>query len=168
MTKPEKDNIFRILEQPGPFATGESAARYGPFSADSRRFARQLSAAHLSTRYRMVREQVFKFLQISSFAEIDQLLGDETRRNEVKHRAYGLLANMFGISGDEQACITTIKSYFHTADGVIRYLRNTVLEPYASFLEMNNNLYTVNNPIDLLLLIFDDRYHKCVSKPSAN
>ncbi len=162
MTRPGKDNIFRILEQQGPFATGESVVRSSPFSAASRRFAKQLSEAHLATRYRMIREQIFKFLQISSFAEIDQLLSDETRRNEIIHRAYGLLANLYGISGDEQACVTAVNSYFQTADGVIRYLRNTVLAPYASFLEMTDNLYTVNNPIDLLLLIFDDRYHKKV------
>ncbi len=162
MTTPKKDNIFRILEQQGPFATGESVARSRPFSSASRCFAKQLDEAKLTTRYRMIREQIFKFLQISSFAEIDQLLSDEIRRKEVNHRAYGFLANMFGISGDEQACVTAVNSYFQTADGVIRYLRNTVMAPYASFLEMTNNLYTVNNPIELLLLIFDDRYHQKV------
>ncbi len=159
---PKKDNIFCILEQQGPFATGESVKRGSPFSADSRRIARQLSETNLTTRYRMTRAQVFKFLQISSFTEIDQLLSDEARRNEITLRAYELLANMFGISGDEQACTSAVNSYFQTADGVIRYLRNTVLAPYASFLEMTNNLYTVNNPIDLLLLTFDDRYHQKV------
>ena len=159
---PRKDNIFCILEQQGPFATGESVERTRPFSAGSRRFARQLADSHLTTRYRMIREQIFRFLKIASFAEIDQLLSDETRRKEINHRAYELLANMFGISGDEQACITAVNSYFQTADGVIRYLRNTVLSPYASFLEMTNNLYTVNNPADLLLLTFDDRYHQKV------
>ncbi len=159
-TTGRKDNLFSVLDQHGPFATGESVPGNSPFSADGRRFARQLAETHLATRYRMIREQIVKLLQISSFAEISRLHDNATRSKQIDQRAYELLANMFGISGDTQACSAAVNSYFQTADGVIRYLRNTVMAPYASFLEMTNNLYMVNNPVDLLLITFDDRYHQ--------
>ena len=40
--------------------------------------------------------------------------------------------------------------------------RNKVLTPYAPQFEISNEIATTMDPVDLLLIIFDDRYHKKV------
>jgi hypothetical protein len=155
-----KDNIFRLLEQNGPFSTKESVPKLVNFSPFSRDMAIRLKQARLSTRYRMIRDQIFEFLNVKSYAEIQQLLIDEHWRITSSKRAYGLLGNMFGIEGGERECLAAINSYSQTADGVIRYLKNSVLAPYAAYFEMANKIETLKCPVELLLIPFDERYHK--------
>ncbi|MDH3392575.1 MAG: hypothetical protein OEL66_01105, partial [Desulfobulbaceae bacterium] len=47
-----------------------------------------------------------------------------------------------------------------TADDVIRYLQGKVLSNYASYIEMTNEIDSNRCPVELLLIIFDDRYHR--------
>ncbi|OGQ99275.1 MAG: hypothetical protein A2521_13670 [Deltaproteobacteria bacterium RIFOXYD12_FULL_57_12] len=155
-----KDNIFRLLEQDGPFATGETAPDMSFFSPAARRRAQQLRETRLATRYRIIRNQLFEFLNIESFVEIQQLIGNAARRGEAESRAYALFGNMFGIEGTAREIISRVDSYSRTADGVVRYLKNTVLAPYAPYIEMTNEIDTTISPVKLLLIIFDDRYHK--------
>ncbi|MCK5193651.1 MAG: hypothetical protein KAQ71_07570 [Desulfobulbaceae bacterium] len=161
-TATKKDNIFRILEQDGPFATEETAPEPRVFSLYSRTLACRLKETRLSTRYRMVRDQIFEFLNVNSFVEINKLINDEQCRNATSRRANGPLGKMFGIEGGERECLAAIKSYSQTADGVIRYLNRSVFTPYASYFEMNNKIDTINDPVELLLILFDDRYYKKV------
>ncbi len=155
-----KDTIFRMLEQDGPFATFESAPRPAIFSAIGRERAQRLREFRLATRYRIIRNQVFDFLHIGSYGDIPGMHRDAGRKTEASKRAYRLLGNMFGIDGDEREIISRVNTYSRTADGVIRYLKNTVLAPYASYIEMTNEIDSTSNPVDLLLIIFDDRYHQ--------
>ena len=67
---------------------------------------------------------------------------------------------MFGIAGSESECLIAIKNYSRTADGVIRYLKRAVLSPYSSYLDMDNKVDAIYDPVELLLIPFDDRYHK--------
>ena len=159
-TTTKKDTIFRILEQEGPFATEETVTESTIFSHYSRTLIRRLKENQLSTRYQMVREQIFEFLNINSFVEINKLINDEQYIDATSCRACALLGKMFGIKGGKRECLAAIKSYSQTADGVIRYLTRSVFTPYASYLEMNNKVETINDPVELLLTLFDDRYHK--------
>lgn len=156
----KKDNIFRLLEQSGPFATEDSAPDTKVFSAYSRNLARSLKENQLSTRYRFVRDQIFEFLHVRSFQSIQELIKDKQNHGEISRRAYSLLGNMFGIEGGEHECRTAINGYARTADGVIHYLKDTVMSPYASYFDMTNKIGTLNDPVELLLVPFDDRYHK--------
>ena len=36
----------------------------------------------------------------------------------------------------------------------------TIFKPYASHIDTTNEIEVTNNPIELLLIIFNDRYHK--------
>jgi hypothetical protein len=67
---------------------------------------------------------------------------------------------MFGIHGSDREIITRVDSYSRTADGVIRYLKNTVLANYAPFIEITNEIDIADSPVKLLLIMFDKRYHK--------
>ncbi len=155
-----KDNIFKVLEQSGPFATEEIVPRFNHFSPYSRCLSRKLRKYRLTTRYRIVRDQIFEFLNVKSFAAILDLIDDQERREATSHRAYELLGKMFGLEGNRQDCKAIIANYSKTADGVIRYMQRSVLAPYASYFEMNSKVDTINNPVELLLIHFDDRYHK--------
>jgi hypothetical protein len=155
-----KDNIYSLLDRSGPFAIGAHPPGPAPFSAEARGFARKLKALGLATRYRILRNQLFEFLDIRSFAEIEGIINDSGRRHLVSERAYRLLGNMFGIEGSPREVVLRVNSYSRIADGVINYLKAKVLANYASYIEMTNEIDSCKNPVDLLLILFDDRYHK--------
>ncbi|RJX31485.1 MAG: hypothetical protein C4531_07435 [Desulfurivibrio sp.] len=161
MLQTTKNNMLLLLDQSGPFATQASLRPTGGiFSAQARVMASQLGRGELSTKYRVIRNQIFEFLNVRSFAAIQHLLQDRKRRQEIDHRAYLLLGNMFGIEGTEREIISRVNNYSRTADGVIRYLRGKVLANYSSHIEMTNEIDALSSPAALLLIVFDDRYHQ--------
>ncbi|MBW2506579.1 MAG: hypothetical protein JRD19_05885, partial [Deltaproteobacteria bacterium] len=91
---------------------------------------------------------------------VQLLIKDRPRRQEADRRAYLLLGNMFGIHGSEREIISRVNSYSQTADSVIRYLNNKVLSRYSPFIEITNEIDIASSPVDLLLIMFDNRYHK--------
>ena len=155
-----QDNIFSLLDRTGPFATGERPPVLASFSPEARLFARGLVEAGMATRYRILRNQIFEFLDVRSFAEIPAIINDPARRKLVNERAYRLLGNMFGIEGSAREVVLRVNTYSRTADGVINYLKGKVLSNYASYIEMTNEIDSCKSPVDLLLILFDDRYHK--------
>jgi len=154
------NTIYSLLEQTGPFATADTPPGFKVFSAESRRRSKCLRENMLVTKYRATRNQIFEFLDVSSFADIQSLLNDPEKRQAADRRAYRLLGNMFGIHGSEREIISKVNSYSRTADDVIRYLNNKVLANYAPFIEMTNEIDITSSPVELLLIIFNARYHK--------
>lgn len=155
----KKDNIFTILDEGGPFATGDGPPLYHPFSRNVKEWVRDLHASGMATKYRIIRNQMFELLDVHSFADIKKLINNPKRRIEVNHRAYRLLGNMFGIEGNEREVVSRVNTYSRTADGVINYLKGKVLANYASYIEMTNEIDSTKSPVDLLLIFFDARYH---------
>ncbi|WP_228723271.1 hypothetical protein [Desulfosediminicola flagellatus] len=155
-----KDTIFKLLDQNGPFATRDNVPYNRVFSPLSRGQVLLLKRSHLFNRYLVTRNQIFEFLNVRSFAEIKTLVDNEESRKAASCRSCGLLSKMFGIAGSENECRIAIKNYSRTADGVIRYLKRTVLSPYSSYLAMDNKVDAIDDPVELMLIPFDDRYHK--------
>lgn len=153
------DTMFSLLDQRGAFATLADPLPRHLFSPTSRTRVALLKKNNEFTKYRVLCNQVFDLLDVSSFADIHDLLHDDERRKAVSRRAYALIGNMFGIHGNEREIIATVNSYSRTADGVIRYLKTKVLNRYAAHIEMTNEVDATSSPVDLLLIIFDDRYH---------
>ncbi len=153
------DTMFSLLDQKGAFATLADPLPKRLFSPAGRARIKLLKDSNELTKYRILRNQVFDLLDIDSFAEIHELIHNKERRKIVSRRAYGLIGNMFGINGNEREIIATVSSYSRTADGVIRYLKSKVLNRYASHIEMTNEVDALSSPVDLLLIIFDNRYH---------
>lgn len=153
-------NIFALLDQDGPFRVGDEPAGGRLFTATARRRWRQLRQAGLISKYRVTRDQVCQLLAIDNLAEVPTLLADNQRRARVESRAYRLLGNMFGLDGSDREIISRVNSYSRIADGVINYLRAKVLANYASYIEMTNEIDSTRSPVDLLLILFDDRYHR--------
>ncbi|OGR07873.1 MAG: hypothetical protein A2511_11585 [Deltaproteobacteria bacterium RIFOXYD12_FULL_50_9] len=156
----KKDNIFSLLDQAGPFATGEAAPSYHPYTVQTKEWVLRTRASGMLTKYRVLRNQLFELLDVHSFAEIQILIGNREQRRITELRAYALLGNMFGLDGNEREVISKINTYSRIADAVIRYLKGKVLANYASFIEMTNEVDATNSPMDLLLIVFDDRYHQ--------
>lgn len=153
-------SIFTAMKQNGPFAVTNSFTLGQPFSKDMRAWARQFGNDRLSaTKYRVVRAQIFDFLGIESFAEIPALLADPALRRERSERACQLLGSLFGITGSTSEIHSKIKEYAKTADAVIDLLRGKLFAPYASHVETCNEIETTHDPVELLLCVFDDRYH---------
>lgn len=155
-----QENIFSLMDRTGPFATGDHPPVLAQFSGEARLFARGLEEAGMATRYRILRNQIFEFLDVRSFREIQAIIADPARRKMVNERAYRLLGNMFGIEGNAREVILRVNTYSRTADGVINYLKGKVLANYASYIEMTNEIDSCKSPVDLMLILFDDRYHK--------
>ena len=155
-----QENIFSLLGRSGPFATGDRPPSLAPFSPEARLFAKGLAEAGMRTRYRILRNQIFEFLDVRSFGGIQAIINDPVRRKLANERAYRLLGNMFGIEGNAREVILRVNTYSRTADGVINYLKGKVLANYASYIEMTNEIDSCKSPVDLMLILFDDRYHK--------
>jgi hypothetical protein len=153
-------SIFTAMKQNGPFAVTDSVTLGRPFSRQTRAWARQFGGDRLlATKYRVVRAQIFDFLQIEGFEEITGLLADSNLRAGRSERACLLLGNQFGIAGSSSEIRGKIKEYAQTADAVINQLRGKLLAPYAVHLETGNEIETSHDPVELLLRVFDDRFH---------
>jgi len=154
-------SVFTSLNQRGPLAVRDLVDLDRRFSPQGREWVKTLKLSELNvTKYRALRRQVFEFLDISSFREISQLLADSEAREKCSRRACMLLGNMFGISGTEQEIAFRVSEYARTADSVIKSLQNKLFAPYASHINITNEVEIATDPVDLLLMTFDDRYHK--------
>ncbi|MBU0479479.1 MAG: hypothetical protein KKG47_00120 [Proteobacteria bacterium] len=160
MSTSPKDSIFNLLLQDGPFATGDHPPDGRLFSGANRDLVRHIRNSKVATRYRVIRDQIFDFLDVRSYGDIEKLLGNPERKKEINRRSYRLLANMFGIEGNDREIINRVDGYSRTADGVIRYLRNKVLANYASHVEITNEIDISTSPVELLLITYNKRYSK--------
>ena len=161
MSLTDDKSIFTAMKQNGPFAVTDSIGLGRPFSRQTRAWAGLFGADRLlATKYRVVRAQVFDFLNIESYAEVPALLADPVARARRGERACLLLGNQFGIAGGVSEIRGKLKEYAQTADAVINLLRGKLLASYAGHLEVSNEIETTHDPVELLLRVFDDRYHK--------
>ncbi|MGD8619213.1 MAG: hypothetical protein PVH54_08490 [Gammaproteobacteria bacterium] len=156
-------SIFAAMKQDGPFAVEESVSLDRPFSRWHREWVRRLMADQVqTTKYRAVRSQIFNLLQVRDFVALQTLLSDEQQKRACRERAHRLIARLFNIEVEIHQVQTKLHEFAATADAVIDYLRNKVLTAYAPHFEISNEIATTMDPVDLLLTIFDDRYHKKV------
>ena len=154
-------SVFTSLNQKGPLAVPASIDLNKPFHHSIRSWVKQVRQSELNvTKYRALRRQVFEFLNVSSFRDIPQLLSDSESRETCSRRACMLLGNMFGISGTETEIRSKVSEYGRTADSVIKSLQSRLFTLYSSHVAMTNEVEIASDPVDLLLMMFDDRYHK--------
>jgi hypothetical protein len=66
---------------------------------------------------------------------------------------------MFGLDSTCQDIHRYLHDYARTADDVVNSLRAKVLAPYSSHIETSNEIETTHNPVNLLLIYFDERFH---------
>ncbi|MEE4239879.1 MAG: hypothetical protein V2I36_00320 [Desulfopila sp.] len=156
-----KESIFTSLKQDGLFGCKESVPSMHPFSREVKDWVQTYCCEQIDrTKYRSVRNQIFEFLDIQSFLEIPQLIQSTQERQKRQKRAKILLGNMFGIQGSIAEIESKLVEYAGTANNVITYLRSKVLAPFSSHIETTNEIQVTSNPLDLLLIVFNDRYHK--------
>jgi len=154
-------SIFTSMLQAGPFTVGEEPPFHHPFSRQARDWVAALKNDQLmKTKYRAVRGQIFDFLGINSFDEILAIIHDPALRRSTVQRSHRLLNNMFAISANPDEISRYLGDYARTADDVISSLRTKVLAPYKSHIEITNEIETTADPVDLLLIIFNERYHQ--------
>lgn len=157
----DNKSIFTSMLQDGPFAISDTAPLTHPFSRKTKNWVKSLDVNQLmKTKYRAVRNQIFDFLNIDSFNEISNLLNDNDLKEQKTQRAHHLLGNMFGIKGDSDVIDRYLRDYARTADDVVNSLRAKVLAPYSSHIETTNEIETMHYPTDLLLALFNDRFHR--------
>ncbi len=147
--------------QDGPFAVGENPPFIHPFSQEAKEWCRGIRDDQLmKTKYRAVRNQIFDFLGISTFDEILTLIHDNNARNGTVDSAYRRLGNMFAIHGNLQIIERHLHDYARTADDVVNSLRAKVLAPYSSHIGTTNEIETMHDPVGLLLVFFNERFHR--------
>lgn len=169
---PKKEGSFFMA------APIETSARYiGPFYSMSQRSASAIwetdpsnprqksewarSLAPLErAQHRATRELIFELLDVRSYQEIRDLLQDEKRITKVRQRGYMRAGTMYGIEGEEREVERKIDGYAQIADSVIERVKDEIMQPYAPYLEMTNEVISTNNPADLLLLAMDERFDR--------
>ncbi len=157
----DKDSVFTSLQQKGPLAVEDNVYISQPFSAHTRQWVKNLCREQINTtKYRALRSQVFEFLEISSFTQLDELLKQPDKLEQRSQRACLLLGNMFGMNGTSREIVARVYEYARTADAVINSLKSKILKPYASFVAITNEIEVANDPVTLLLIMFNNRYHK--------
>lgn len=155
------NSVFTSLQQYGPFKVADESANANPFSTQTRLWIKNLQKdPNNVTKYRALRSQVFEFLGVENFEQIQDLIYDEKLRKERWERALHLLGNMFGINGNLNEINSRVDEYARTADAVIHSIIGKILAPYASHIEATNEIEVTNNPVELLLIMFNDDYHK--------
>ncbi|WP_354624444.1 hypothetical protein [Psychromonas sp. MME2] len=161
MTVLSQNSVFTSLLQDGPLAVSKSAFNVGCFSPETRLWVKRLQQdPNNVTKYRALRSQIFEFLEVSSLTQIQILLANTALHQARSDRALKLLGNMFGIDGTLNEIKSRVDEYARTADAVIRAITGKVLSTYASHIEMTNEIEVANNPVELLLIMFNDHYHK--------
>jgi hypothetical protein len=156
-----EDSVFTSLQQHGPMAVEDSINLVKPFSRQTRQWVKNLCRNKTNvTKYRALRGQIFEFLGIASFSELNDLLKQPDQMKVLNHRACTLLGKMFGFNGTVREIEARVSEYARTADAVINSLNGKILAPYASSIATTNEIEVANDPVTLLLIMFDDRYHK--------
>lgn len=154
-------SIFTSMLQNGPFTVGKEPPFSHPFSPQARQWVAVLKDDQLmKTKYRAVRAQIFDFLNISSFDEILSIIHDRTLQTAAVQRSHQLLNNMFTLNGSPEEVKRCLRDYARTADDVVNSLRSKVLAPYRSHIEITNEIETTIDPVHLLLILFNERYHR--------
>lgn len=156
-------SVFSAMLQDGPFAVEEvPPLAHHPHSREAKAWVRTIRTNQLlKTKYRSVRNQIFDLLGINTYDEILALIHDRQLRARAADRAYLLLGNMFDLKGGTgREIIGHLREYARTADDVITSLRAKVLAPYSAHIETTNEIVTAWDPVELLLILFDDRYHR--------
>jgi hypothetical protein len=156
-----ENSVFTSLQQHGPLAVEDSIDVTKPFSRRSRKWVKNLCRERINTtKYRALRSQIFEFLNITSFAQLPDLLNNSEQQVHRSHRACALLGNMFGLNGSSSEIEARVHDYARTADAVINSLKWKILKPYESYIATTNEIEVANDPVTLLLIMFNDRYHK--------
>lgn len=97
-------------------------------------------------------------LGVNSLSEVRDLLEDDSARKEASKRGLRLLGNMYGIKGTEDDVERVIKNYAETANSVIDTIRGEELSENSGSLEMINDVASTHDPVQLLLMTFDNSY----------
>lgn len=156
-----ENSVFTSLQQHGPMAVEDSINLAKPFSRQTRQWVKNLCRNKTNvTKYRALRGQIFEFLGINSFSELNDLLKQPDQLKVLNHRACTLLGKMFGFNGTVREIEARVSEYARTADAVINSLNGKILAPYASSIATTNEIEVANDPVTLLLIMFDNRYHK--------
>lgn len=156
-----EESIFTSLLQNGPLAVEDTIDVCLPFSSHTRKWVKNLCRERVNTtKYRALRSQVFEFLDIASFKELSKLLRQPERQEQLSRRACNLVGNMFGLNGTPREVEARVYEYARTADAVVNSLSDKILNPYGSYIETTNEIEVANDPVTLLLIMFNDRYHK--------
>ncbi len=156
----DKQSIFTTMLQNGPFRVDATPPFLNPYSKSSKQWVRLLQNNPLfKTKYRAVRNQIFDLLGVQSFNDIRVLSLNPDLQKQAINRAHPLLANMFGVNCGQSEIIRYLNDYARTADDVINTLKLKILSPYSSNIEVTNEIETTHDPIKLLLVLFDDKFH---------
>lgn len=156
-----ENSVFTSLLQTGPLAVEDNIYIGSPFSKETRMWVKNLGQDKVNTtKYRALRSQIFEILGVSTYNEILELLSNPEQQKLRNKRAYSLLGNMFGLNGTTREIEQKIHQYSRTADAVVNSLKVKILKPYASYIATTNEIEVAHDPVTLLLIMFDNRYHK--------
>ncbi|MDZ4228186.1 MAG: hypothetical protein U1E54_02995 [Candidatus Levybacteria bacterium] len=152
----EINGNFTALRENGPFSTNTLPISE-KYITSAKNWIKDLSSES-RTKFTATRSLIFQLLNVNSFPEIQNIIKDEKHKDQVTEHTYGLLGQMYGIEGSKEEIKSKINEYAKTADSVINKLREKELSSLAAELEMVNEISSIKDPVDLLLIIFNEKY----------
>ncbi|HSA83549.1 MAG TPA: hypothetical protein VLF20_01535 [Patescibacteria group bacterium] len=160
--KPSTMIMRRLLDQRGPFAIRDMAP--GSPTTDAKTIFTQQWFSETTpedrTIDRMVKTQLRLLFGISSFAELQTIAAeDPEKREERSNDWYRRIGKQYGIEGDVPVIKDQVKHYATTADKVIEYLQQNVLNGQAARTEITNEILHTSNPLELTLMMFDTEHY---------
>ncbi len=145
-----------MLDQNGPFATNLLPTHEGLMAGGLSSFRGLLSGE--GAKIRMMRQELFLFLGVSSFHEVFELQRNGHKKEVVSRQVYLRLGNQYELGSNVELITAKIDDYAKTADSVIDVMRADAFSREDRALgEMRNEVRNETNPVNLVLMAFDSR-----------
>lgn len=151
-TDPRKINPRRNIE----FV--KSLGHMVPTPEGTRRFVKGVE----HTQWEQRRAFLFQALEVSSDADLLELIHNTKERRRRVEGNYPMLGRMYGIEGKKAEVKRTIEGYGSLADATVQRAKSKVLGSKAGKFEMTNEVQSTNNPFELMLMAADNRFDKKV------
>jgi hypothetical protein len=150
-----KNNNFYILRQDGFMKTNETVTLgLGSLTPGEWKKIGGTERAKIKS----VRAELIQLLDLDSMNKLPQLLNDPRARERAGKKAYKKIGKMFGIEGRDEEVETAIKGYGKLANQVILGVVKDYLSDSEADFGITNGVQTVNEPVELGLMMLDDTY----------
>ncbi len=174
---PKKNGNFYVLKQDGALRLKDNVTfgGLGSTSSDGWRIATDTEKAKVHN----MRTQIISILGIERISQIPGLINNPGARKQASDTAYELIGGMYGMEQKPESetelerkqrrerIAVRVKGYGDIANSVITHLAEEQLPRSHADLTMVNEIKNASDPVELLLLAHDNRYHRRVRFEAA-
>jgi len=142
---------------PGNETLFDSTRLFNP--AEVRKLSREKDGDYL--KFRLIRREILNILQVDNLADVPAIFNNEKKKAVIRHRLLEMYRRLYGLTEQSDRDIwRMIVAALKLADGVIDIFENPevgILKQYRTSMEMTNEVRAIEDPVDLLLLMFSPK-----------